>query len=111
LIRLSIKNAAIRSTHIAVVAADNQSRVIAFHRWDGGSEFLVVGSLNNAAFANGYWIHSDRLGDAGWTEVFNSDGQAYGGWNVGNGGATLAAENGALNVIIPAAGVVVLRRG
>jgi len=110
LIRLSIENAAIRSTNIAIATADDQNRVIAFHRWDSQSEFFIAGSLNNAAFADGYWFHSGRLGNAGWTEVFNSDGQAYGGWNTGNGGATLAAAGGALNVIIPACGVVVLRR-
>ena len=111
LIRLSLQNTAIRSTNIEVVTMDDANRVIAFHRWDGQSEFLVVGSLNNAAFGNGYWVHSDRLGNAGWTEVFNSDGQAYGGWNTGNAGASLTAQNGSLNVIIPACGVVVLRRG
>ena len=110
LIRLSIENAAIRSNNIDVAATDDQNRIIAFHRWDDQDEFLVVGSLNNAAFPNGYWIHSDRLGDAGWTEVFNSDGQAYDGWNVGNDGAALGAQGGSLNLVIPASGLVVLRR-
>jgi 1,4-alpha-glucan branching enzyme len=110
LIRLSVRNTAIRSTNIDVASTDDQNRVLAFHRWDGQDEFFVLGSLNNAAFTNGYWVQSGRLGDAGWTEVFNSDAQAYGGWNVGNGGATLLARGGSLNLIVPASGVVVLRK-
>jgi 1,4-alpha-glucan branching enzyme len=110
LIRLSETSAAIRSRNIEVTIADDANRVIAFHRWDDNGEFLVVGCLGNAAFANGYWIHGDRLGAAAWTEIFNSDSQDYGGWNIGNGGRTLAAVNSALNVIIPAAGLIVFRR-
>ena len=52
----------------------------------------------------------DRIGNASWTEVFNSDSEAYGGWNIGNAGATLHGSNGALNVVLPAAGLVVFRR-
>jgi 1,4-alpha-glucan branching enzyme len=110
LIQLSERNAAIRSRVIEVGVRDNDNRVIAFHRWDDTDEFLVVGNLSNAPFASGYWIHGDRIADAGWTEVFNSDSQAYGGWNVGNAGATLHGSNGSLNVVLPAAGLVVFRR-
>jgi 1,4-alpha-glucan branching enzyme len=70
----------------------------------------VVGCLANAGFTNGYWTHGDRLGAASWTEIFNSDSQDYGGWNIGNGGRTLTAVNSALNLVIPAVGLVVLRR-
>jgi 1,4-alpha-glucan branching enzyme len=120
LIRMSIGTAAVRSRNIDVACADDANRVIAFHRWtnggwtDGGwtdgGEVLIAGSLANTAFANGYWLSSGRLGDAGWTEIFNSDAQVYGGWNVGNAGRRLQAQGGALNVVIPACGFVVLRR-
>ena len=110
LIRFSERNAAIRSRAIEVGLRDNDNRVIAFHRWDDTDEFLVVGNLSNAPFASGYWIYGDRIGDADWTECFNSDSQAYGGWNIGNAGATLHGGNGALNVVLPAAGLVVFRR-
>jgi 1,4-alpha-glucan branching enzyme len=111
LIRLSIETPAIRSRNIEVGYTDNANRVIAFHRWDGAGEYLVLGCLANAAFTEGYWVRTDRLGGFGWTEIFNSDGAAYGGWNVGNAGRTLVAENGSLNVVLPAAGLVVLRKG
>jgi 1,4-alpha-glucan branching enzyme len=109
-ILLSKGSSAIRSRSMQVAVADNANRVIAFHRWSSDGEVLVAGNLGNVAFASGYWIHSDRIGDAGWTEMFNSDAAAYGGSNVGNAGATLIGSNGALNVILPAAGLVVLRR-
>jgi len=110
LIRLSERNAAIRSRTIEIAVTNNDNRVIAFHRWDDTDEFLVVGNLSNFPFASGYWIHGDRIANASWTEVFNSDSEAYGGWNIGNSGATLHGSNGALNVVLPAAGLVVFRR-
>jgi 1,4-alpha-glucan branching enzyme len=111
LIRLSERNAAIRSRMIQIAVTDNDNRVIAFHRWNDTDEFLVVGNLSNTPFASGYWINGDRIGNVGWTEVFNSDSEAYGGRNIGNSGATLHSSNGALNVVLPAAGLVVFRRG
>jgi 1,4-alpha-glucan branching enzyme len=110
LVRLSKGSTAIRSRSIQVAAADDANRVIAFHRWSSAGEVLVAGNLGNAPFASGYWIHSERIGDAGWTEIFNSDATVYGGSNIGNAGATLIGHNGALNVTLPAAGFVVLRR-
>lgn len=110
LIRLSIDNPAIRSRNIDVGYADDANRVIAFHRWDETGEYLVIGSLANVAFTNGYWLHIDRLGGFGWTEMFNSDSTAFGGWNVGNAGRTVPAQNGSLNVVLPAAGLLVFRR-
>ncbi len=110
LIRLSIDNAAIRSRNIDVGYTDNANRVIAFHRWDDAGEFLVVGCLANAPFTQGYWLHTDRLAGFGWTEMFNSDSVVFGGWNIGNAGQTLLARNGALNAVLPAAGVLVFRR-
>lgn len=110
LIRLNEENTAIRSRSIQVALSDNANRVIAFHRWSSEGEVLVAGNLGNAAFGFGYWIHSDRIGDFGWTEIFNSDAIAYGGSNVGNEGATLIGSNGALNITLPAVGLIVLRR-
>jgi 1,4-alpha-glucan branching enzyme len=110
LIQLSEHSASLRSRNIDVFLADDDNRVLAFHRWDEQNEHLVVGCLATTPFGSGYWLHSSRLGDAKWAEIFNSDGQAYGGWNIGNNGSTLTAQNGALNVIIPASGLVVLRR-
>jgi 1,4-alpha-glucan branching enzyme len=111
LIALSPEHGAFRSRNIDVLPPHDRNRVIAFHRWDERSEYFVAGSLANAPFESGYWLWSDRLGDAGWTEVFNSDAERYGGWNVGNAGRTLESRFGALSVVLPACGVVVFRRG
>ena len=113
LIALSEGSPAIRSRNIEVLASDNPGRVIAFRRWSGNQEMLVVASLHEEAYLDGYTVRSDRLGGdgTGWTEIFNSDAAEYGGWNVGNAGATLRAAGGALTAIIPASGCIVLKRG
>jgi 1,4-alpha-glucan branching enzyme len=110
LIRVSVENSAVRSLNIDVAYSHNQNRVVAFHRWDDEAEFFVVGCLADAPFASGYWLRTDRLGNSTWTEMFNSDSAAYGGWGVGNEGRALRAENGAINVVLPAAGLIVFRR-
>jgi len=94
-----------------VFHANDDARVIAFRRWDDTGELLVVGSLNNLPFNSpGYILSYGPLSDWGWQECLNSDASAYGGWNVGNLGATLRASGGQLNVVIPANGVVVFSR-
>jgi 1,4-alpha-glucan branching enzyme len=110
--RLTIQHASLRSRSIDVLYTWNDNRVIAFLRMLPGEQMLVVASLNNLPFAGGYAIQTDpaRLPAGGWTEVFNSDSALYGGDNVGNGGATLAAANGQINAVIPANGFVVLQK-
>jgi len=93
-----------------VPVVHDANRIIGFHRWDDRGEFFIVGSLANAAYESGYWLSSRRLGDANWQEIFNTDSDRYGGSNVGNAGRTLRAERGALNIVLPACGVVVFRR-
>jgi 1,4-alpha-glucan branching enzyme len=110
LIDLSVKHGAIRSRNIEVTVCHDANRVVAFHRWDDQSEFFIVGSLANAAFKSGYWLSSPRLAGANWQEVFNTDSDSYGGTNVGNAGVTLSAERDALNIVLPACGVLVFLR-
>nr|WP_245433154.1 alpha amylase C-terminal domain-containing protein [Rhizobium sp. L43] len=110
LIALSVGEAAIRSRNIAVPLVHDENRIIAFHRWNDGEDFLVVGSLNDAPFDHGYWLHSERLGNGLWQEIFNTDVRKYGGWNIGNRGEKIKATAGALNVVLPASGVLVFRR-
>ncbi len=63
LIRLRTANPAIRSRHLDVVHADGPSRVIAFTRRTEQAEVLVVASLSNRPFLDGYVITTapDRL--------------------------------------------------
>jgi 1,4-alpha-glucan branching enzyme len=110
LIRLLYKHSGLRAHTIDIIHVHNANRVIAFRRWDDTEELLVVASLNNSPFSSGYAIASSHLGDGRWQEIFNSDTEAYGGYNIGNLGATIASSHGQIHVIIPANGFVVFQR-
>jgi 1,4-alpha-glucan branching enzyme len=112
LIALVKAQPAARSTAIDVIYRHNDNRVIAFTRSAPTPQLLVLASLNDAAFSQGYVIGTDswRLPAGGWQEIFNSDAAVYGGGNVGNGGATLSVNNGQINAVIPAHGFVVLKK-
>jgi 1,4-alpha-glucan branching enzyme len=97
---------------IDILHQSNTNRLIAFKRWIDDEEIIVVASFNDTAFTNGYVIERDVVGipNVGWKEIFNSDGAAYGGWNVGNRGAVVGSSGGRLDVVVPAAGFVVFAR-
>lgn len=107
--RLRLAWPALRSRNIDVIYVDNANRMLAFRRWDKDEEFLIVASLNNHPFDLGYTIHSDRLPDGKWREIFNSDAAYFGGSNIGNSGGTVNCREGSLNVVMPFSGMVVLR--
>ena len=109
LITLSRRLRSIRSHNIDILHQSNPNRVIAFKRWSGDEEVIIVASLNNASFANGYLVEKNVLAipNAGWKEVFNSDAAIYGGQNIGNLGTIVPSNQGRLNVVIPAKGFVV----
>jgi 1,4-alpha-glucan branching enzyme len=108
LITLSRRLRSIRSHNIDILHANNPNRILAFKRWSGNEEVIIVASLNNTAF-NNYGIEKDLLAipNARWKEVFNSDAAIYGGQNVGNGGAIIPSNQGRLSVTIPVNGFVV----
>jgi 1,4-alpha-glucan branching enzyme len=111
LIRLRLAHAGLRSRNIDVVYCHNDHRLIAFHRWDNhGDDLLVVASLNNHPFDQGYVFYDSRIPDGGWREIFNSDATAYGGDNAGNSSGTLAASRGRFEAVIPAKGLIVFQR-
>lgn len=109
LISLGRRLRSIRGHNIDILHQWNPTRVLAFKRWSGAEQVIVVASFNNAPFANGYGIEKDTLAipDVWWKEVFNSDAAIYGGQNVGNRGATLASHQGRIDVVIPANGFLV----
>ena len=112
LIRVRKQQPAMRARQLDVIHAHNANRVIAFTRREGGNELLVVASLNNAAFLNGYVLQSDagRLPAGSWREILNSDAGFYGGNNIGNLGAAIPCNNGRIEIVIPANAVVVFQR-
>lgn len=110
LITLSRRLRSIRSHDIDILHQWNPNRIIAFKRWDGDEEVIIIASLNNTPFTEGYAIQKDMLAipDAGWKEVFNSDASVYGGQNVGNGGAIIHSRHGRLSAVVPAGGFILL---
>lgn len=112
LIRFVLNNAAARSNTLDVIYTHNENRVIAFTRSGEGQELLVLASLNDFPFANGYFFATDSLNlpSGGWKEVFNSDAAIYGGANIGNSGAVLSVSNGQINANIPAHGFAVFQK-
>jgi 1,4-alpha-glucan branching enzyme len=112
LIRLVTTSPAARSTALDVIHLDNDNRVIAFTRSAPLPQLLILASLNDAPFDQGYFIGTDvsRLPPGGWQEIFNSDATIYGGDNIGNGGATLQVSSGQIDAVIPAHGFVVFEK-
>jgi 1,4-alpha-glucan branching enzyme len=110
LLTLRRRLGSVRSRNIDILHHWNPNRVIAFKRWTGDEQVIIAASFSNGPFANGYAITEDPIAipDAGWKEIFNSDAAVYGGQNIGNGGAIIPSNQGQLNVVIPAAGFVVL---
>jgi 1,4-alpha-glucan branching enzyme len=112
LITLSRRLRSVGTHNIDILHVSNDNRVIAFKRWDGNEEVIVVASLNNAPFSHGYVLHKDLVAipDAGWKEISNSDAAVYGGRNVGNDGGVRQSSGGSLNVTIPATALLVFVR-
>jgi 1,4-alpha-glucan branching enzyme len=110
ILRLRLSNDALRSRQLDIVHVHNDNRILAFLRTSGASQSLVVASLANQAYRDGYSIAHSAIQDGGWCEIFNSDAAVYGGDNVGNYGLTLPAANSRIIVVVPADGFVVLER-
>ena len=110
LIRLRLASPGLRTRLIDILHVHDANRVLAWRRWGEGEDYLVLASLNNHPFRDGYTIANPRLPDGRWREVFNSDSDRYGGDNVVNNGALILASGGDLHAVIPANGVIVLKR-
>ena len=83
--------------------------MLAFRRWEGEQNILVMASLNNHDFAAGYRIQHPAITDGHWREIFNSDARDYGGSGLTNAG-TIEAANGSFTALLPANSVVAFER-
>jgi 1,4-alpha-glucan branching enzyme len=112
LIHFSHRHPATRSQEIDIIHALGANRLIAFTRSAGADNLLVVASLRNQPFFDGYVVQVDasRLPDGSWREVFNSDAKIYGGNNIGNFGADVPASGGRIQIRIPANGLLVFQK-
>ena len=104
------QHASVRSKSVELLCVSNEQRVIAFRRWAGREDLLVVASFANHPFSLGYAIQSQGLVDADWREVFNSDSADYGGQNVGNSGGLVRSVGGVFSPVVPAVGLLVFER-
>jgi 1,4-alpha-glucan branching enzyme len=111
LIRLRLAHPGLRSRDIDVVFVHNEHRFLVFRRWGGGEDFLIIAGLNNHPFNSpSYRFVAERIPPGVWREIFNSDAAMFGGWNVGNGGATLHLSGAVLECVVPANGVLVFEK-
>jgi 1,4-alpha-glucan branching enzyme len=110
LIHLRRDNPGLQAAGIDVLHVHDANRVLAWHRWGDGQNFLILSSLNNRAFRDGYVVANPRLPDGRWKEIFNSDSARFGGDGIGNSGAEIPSHDGVLNAVIPANGFIVLKR-
>ncbi|MGY4801320.1 alpha-amylase family glycosyl hydrolase [Teichococcus aerofrigidensis] len=106
--RLRLGSPALRSRNIAVIHSSNENRVTAFCRWQEQEVYLIVASLRDLPFDNGYVLSDWRLGGR-WREVLNSDSADYGGRNIGNASGVIKGIDGNLNLRLPAVGIIVLK--
>jgi 1,4-alpha-glucan branching enzyme len=109
LVSLGRRLPSIRTHNIDILHQSDDNRVVAFKRWIGDEQVIILASLNNTAFSNGYVIKKDSMAipDAGWREVCNSDAAIYGGQNIGNFGGTISSHGSQFAANIPANGFVV----
>ena len=107
-------NAALRaSSPRDVFQVNDAANVIAFHRWDGaGNDIVVVANFSN----NDYFSYSIGLPQPGrWYELLNSQASVYDGNGLGNAGfvdTSAIARNGfaqSASLTIPQMGLLVLR--
>jgi 1,4-alpha-glucan branching enzyme len=114
-VRLRRAQPALRSSSLQnVFHVNDTDNVLAFHRWTGwGDDLVIVVSLNNNDLAS-YELGFPLPGD--WFEVFNGDAGVYGGQNHGNAGKIAAngsARDGlaqSASISIPRMGVLVFAR-
>ena len=109
IVRLRREHAGLRSSSIAVLKVHNQQRILAWHRWRGDQEFVIIASLSNTPFEHGYAFTHRNLKGKIWKEILNSEAPIYGGPGGGNNNDVDSVE-GTMNVALPACGILVFAR-
>lgn len=109
LIRLRLARTALRSHALDILHVHDANRVLAFRRWEGTQDILVMASPNTHNFGAGYRIQHPAIADGSWQEIFNSDANVYGGFGLIND-RRIDAANGGLTAVLPANSVIVLER-
>ncbi len=108
MIRLRRRHRALSTTNIELMNVHNADRVLAFHRWRGPEHYLVVATLSDAGYPDGYTIRVPPDAQGRWRQIFTSDARVYGGDGISNE-SELSASSEQLSVRMPARGFIVLR--
>ena len=108
LIRLRRRHRALTSPNIQVTTIHNADRVLAFQRWRGVEHYLIVSSLSDVGFVDGYSVAAPHDANGTWREVFSSDAEIYGGSGLSNPDP-ITTTDGKLTIKLPARGFIVLR--
>jgi 1,4-alpha-glucan branching enzyme len=108
LIRLRQRHGALSTANLEITLAHNAARVLAFHRWKGPEHYLVLATLNDFGWPDGYRLSVPANATGKWREIFSSDSAPYGGSNIANDGE-LEVSDGQLTVRLAARSFVVLR--
>jgi 1,4-alpha-glucan branching enzyme len=109
LIRLRRRHHTFATPNIEILLAHNSDRLLAFHRWKGPESYLVVATLSDVGWPEGYELRAQRLMRGRWREIFSSDAEFYDGsgtWNE----AEIESSDGSMLLRLPPRGFVVLRR-
>jgi len=109
LIRLRRRHHTFATANIEVVMTHNADRLIVFHRWKGPEHYLVIATLSDVGWPDGYDVPAPQNACGRWREIFSSDAPDYGGDGVSNEGE-IEAKDCVLRVRIPARGLIVLRQ-
>jgi 1,4-alpha-glucan branching enzyme len=107
-IRLRQRHHSLATPNIEIVHVHNADRALAFHRWRGPEHYLVVATLSDVGFPEGYTVPAPADAAGTWREVFTSDAKIYDGSGISNE-EELTVEDGQLTLKVPARGFVVLR--
>lgn len=110
LVRLRQRHDATATPNLEVLMTHNAHRMITFLRTKGPERYLVVATLSNTGWPEGYELRVANLPKGRWREIFTSDAIEYNGSGVTNEKSDLEASNGTLTLKVPPRGFVVLRR-
>jgi 1,4-alpha-glucan branching enzyme len=108
LIGLRRRHQALATPNLDIHYVHNADRVLAFHRWKGPEHYLVVGTLSDTAWPDGYRMPAPKLSGGRWREIFTSDAVSFGGAGVGND-EELPVVDDHIEVKLPARGFIVIR--
>lgn len=111
MIKVRANCAALRSNYVEILHTHDENRILAFRRWTDLEELMVVVSLNNHPYPEGYEFDHSSIVEGQWQVVMNSNMPVYGGTSEGvMTSQRVGSEPGRIRVPIPANTLFVMKR-